>query len=590
MSGLQLTPTQIYRLAMNSVYSATKDLEVVSANLLSPDSFLDTHSLPGSALENLTQAIDAEGWLLQKQVQLASTETTPALTSQLSNRCLTAQPEFRWHMDEPSGNSLDPNIGGDRYASQINSYLFEGLFKMEGAHVVRALAEDYEVSDDGKTWTIYLRHDGKWSDGVSVTAHDFEFSWKRTVAPKTASQSSDVLYVIKNAREINNGSQELAALGVTAVDDFTLVIQLNKPAAGFLYELAGTPFFPVPKHVVEREGEKWIQKHVSNGPYVVKKYEYGQYISMEKNPYYHEKDKILIDRMTVDFIVDSDITRRLYDDSDAVNRPNISAELTPDQVIALQNRGDLHVIHSPTLGLIAFNLKKYPFNTDGGASLRRAISLAIDRNRITKHNIKMGTSAYSVIHPDSEMTAQYKRMEGNFYDPEESERLLSESGFPRGNGLQPLNFVITATSSNRTMAEVIQRQLKEVGIPLEITAVEWNSAKALVDSGDFHLFYFGITNSPPTIDKDLGNYVTNRPTNNGHFENRRYDELYGKATSVGDTSTRFGYYREMEKILLDEVPITPIVYGSKAFLINPSVAGIRWFFGLHDASHACFVK
>ena len=182
--------------------------------------------------------------------------------------------------------TLDPHTSTGVWEDRIQSDLFMGLTQSAAdGSTMPGVAERWEVSADGLTWTFHLR-ESYWSDGVPVTADDFVFSLRRVLDPKTASEYASLIFIIKGGQAINEGKAPLESLGVRALDPRTLQIELNNPAA-FLPELTKHHIlYPVPKHVVEREGPSWVRpgKMVSNGPYMLVDWKLGDHLKTVKNP------------------------------------------------------------------------------------------------------------------------------------------------------------------------------------------------------------------------------------------------------------------------------------------------------------------
>ena len=158
----------------------------------------------------------------------------------------------------PEPNTMDPTLNSINVVSSYILHAFEGLTKIDSNNNVRpGMAETWEISDDGLVYTFHIRNNAKWSDGKPVTAHDFEYSWKRAVDPNTAAEYSYMMEIVKNAKEINAGNMDYNSLGVRAIDDYTFEVQLENPAIYFIDFIASTVvFMPVRKDIIEKYGDK----------------------------------------------------------------------------------------------------------------------------------------------------------------------------------------------------------------------------------------------------------------------------------------------------------------------------------------------
>ncbi|MCA9541119.1 MAG: peptide ABC transporter substrate-binding protein, partial [Myxococcales bacterium] len=198
---------------------------------------------------------------------------------------------FRRSLGEPE--YLDPGLCSESEGGIVTQDTFEGLYQYGPTHKewMPGVAESYEVSADGRTWTFKLRQNAKWSDGKPVTAHDFEWSWKRVLDPATASRYAAILWVLEGAREYNQSPEGPARaalrdkVGVKAVDDFTLEVKLVAPTPYFLQLAAFYTYAPVPRHVIEKFGDKWARPEniVSNGPWKMVEWKSQQQIVAERN-------------------------------------------------------------------------------------------------------------------------------------------------------------------------------------------------------------------------------------------------------------------------------------------------------------------
>ena len=198
-------------------------------------------------------------------------------------------------MLETEVQSLDPQIATDGTSFEVIADYTDGLMQMDAdGAAVPAIAETYDISEDGKTYTFHLR-DAKWSNGDPVTAHDFVFAFQRAVDPKTAYPYSWYMEIptIINASDIIAGKKPADTLGVKAVDDHTFEVQLEKAVPYFVSMLSLTTTFPVPKKVIEKFGDKWTQpgNMVSNGAYVLKDWVVNERVAVERNPNYWNNGK-----------------------------------------------------------------------------------------------------------------------------------------------------------------------------------------------------------------------------------------------------------------------------------------------------------
>ncbi len=286
--------------------------------------------------------------------------------------------------EEP--NSLDPALSHDIAGLKMLMHVFEGLVNYDprDASPAPAAAESWDVSADGKIWTFRLRP-ALWSNGDPVTAHDFVYAWRRAVDPKTLSRYADRMYVVKGARAVNLGEAPPETLGVRAADDRTLVVELEHPAPYFLELACLNIFYPVHRVTVEKLGREWTRPKnmVHNGPYRIVSWAINDRKIFQKNPRYRAAGEVKLDRFVFMGERDDAVAWRLYQAGICHwlfrAPPDLAGMLadSPDHVSGPYNAVYFYV----------FNLRKKPLDDP---RVRRALSLAIDRRKITERIVKGG--------------------------------------------------------------------------------------------------------------------------------------------------------------------------------------------------------
>ena len=293
---------------------------------------------------------------------------------------------------EPS--TLDPAKSSTSPEANVQLQLFDGLVRLDDkGEPEAALAKRWTVSNDGTTYTFHLRPDLKWSNGEPLTAHDFEYAWKRILDPSTGSDSAYMLYVLKNGEAFNNGKADRDDVGVEAVDDETLVVTLEHPTAYFLKLLASHGYYPVNKNAVEKN-ENWgnnAETIVSNGPYKLLSWQHNGELNFVKNENYWDADEVVTKTMNWP-ISESQSTRLTLvegGEADMMVEPPVADQQR------LEEAGLLHI--GPMLGnyYYLFNVKAEPFTNP---DVRKAFSMVINRKEIVKNIVKGGKEeAYAFV-------------------------------------------------------------------------------------------------------------------------------------------------------------------------------------------------
>lgn len=407
-------------------------------------------------------------------------------------------------------DKLDPalNSSVDGGCLAVNS--FEGLFNYDAdGKVAPSLADSYEVSEDGLTYTIKMKSDLKWSDGAPLTAKDFEYSWKRAADPAT---TADYSYLYDVFAKGDDG-----VISVTATDDTTITCTLAAPCAYFLELLAFPTFMPVPQASVEAANADgttpgaWCQEagFVSNGAYTLKTWNHNESMVYVKNPNYYDAANIKVEQLNVMLSADDTAIYAAYqsDDLDFIDT------VSNDEVKNLINTPECHVV--PQLGTYysAFNVKSPLFDgltVEQAANMRKAINLLIDRDYIVQNIGQCGQVLANTFIPpvmgngsgeefrtnDEDYTypdeANVGYFDPNKVDTEKAIELLETCGYTFDDAGMlstdtPLSmtYLTNNAEGNVKIGEAIQQDLAAVGIELKVQQEEWNVFLESRKSGNF---------------------------------------------------------------------------------------------------------
>ena len=481
---------------------------------------------------------------------------------------------------------LDPGLSSGKLDTDILNNLFEGLteYNPKDSSPIPAVATHWTVSPDGKTYTFFLRNDAKWSDGSPVTAHDFEYSWKRALDPKPASRYAFILYYLKNGEAFNKGEiQDSKKIGVEAIDDDTLKVTLKNPTPFFPNLLSFKTFRPVKQSVVEKYGEKWSLsgQSVSNGPYMLKSWVPQNEIVLVKNPYYWDKSNVAIDNVKFFPIEDVSTAIKKYEAGEL----DVVLELPGTLLPSFKDRPDFHIFAGNMNYFYIFNVKKPPFDN---AKLRQAFAMAVDRKTLTDFIMKGTKKPMGHIVPDG-MPGYQSPYEISF-DPKRAKQLLAESGFPDPTKLPPIELVYNTDVNHKAIAESIQQMWKtHLGVTVSLRNMELKTLLKTKAEGDYQMAREGWVGDYLDPNTFLEIFIGNSPINFSRWANEKYDSILSQAAGETDPGKRLKLLGTAEKILLEEAPIIPIFSESKTFLIKPKVEG---FYGnlmnVHPAKFMSF--
>lgn len=487
----------------------------------------------------------------------------------------------------PEPDSIDPALNTAIDASNYIYHAFEGLTKLDkdGVTIVNAEAKDIKESSDGKTYTITLRDDLKWSDGQPVKASDYVYAWQRVVDPKTGSEYNYIMDPVLNATDIYTGkNKDVTALGVKAVDDKTLEVKLASPTAYFKQLLSFAAFFPVRKDTIEKNGDKWTQDpktYITNGAYMMKSWDHKDNLTFVKNPNYYDKDKITND--TIKFVLLEDDAAQLAAYQN--NELSFIDSMPTEEIQAWTSKPDYHKI--PRLGTTYTYMSTItkPFDN---VKVRQAFSLAVDREYLATKAVKPALNPLTGFVPsgvsDADASQEFRKVGGDFFatsaadyekNVAKAKQLLAEAGYPDGKGFPAVEYLYNEGGNNKAIAEGLQNMWKTaLNVNVTLTAQEWKVLIKTRNSGAYQLARGGWVadyNDPMTF---MDIFVTGGGNNDAKWSNKDYDALIQKAKSTDDQKVRMQAMHDAEKILIDQSPIIPMMSDQDIYLQNENLKGV----------------
>ncbi|HEX6866646.1 MAG TPA: peptide ABC transporter substrate-binding protein [Caulobacteraceae bacterium] len=485
--------------------------------------------------------------------------------------------------------TLDPHKATGTWEDRILSDMLVGLVQDDASgKPIPGMAERWETSADGLTWTFHLR-EAVWSDGVPVTADDFVFSLRRILNPATASEYASLLYFIKNAQPVNEGKMPPEALDVEAPDAKTLVIHLEHPAP-YLLELAKhQTMYPAPKHAVETWGDAWVRPghYLSNGPYLLKEWRLGDYIHLVKNPKFYDADTVCVDEVYYYPTNDAISAER------RVKRGELDAntDIQSNRIAFLKEEIPDYVRVHTYLGVtyLAFNTN-LPKLKD--KRVREALSMAIDREFITRKLLRGGQEpAYTFVPPGvanyNSATPPHWASWSLAKRQAEARRLLAEAGYTPDH---PLHIEIKHRNTPDPMLYMpaVQADWKEIGVDVQLLQEETQIAYA-----DYRVRNFDVADAGWIADyNDAMSFLylqqsSTGPQNYGDYKNPAYDALLLKADNEPDARVRAGYLAQAEAMMLEDAPVAPIYFAVNKNLVNPRITG--WVDNIIDQHRSRFL-
>jgi oligopeptide transport system substrate-binding protein len=476
--------------------------------------------------------------------------------------------------------TIDPARVEGRPESNLTVELFEGLVTQDAnGKVMGGVAEKWESKDGGKVWVFTLRKNAKWSDGSAVTASDFEYGFKRNVDPKTASyyswylgKASNVL----NATAIVEGKKQPSELGVKAINDTTLQITLEHPVAYLVSTLIHGSLMPQPRKLIEKFGDKWTDPAniVGNGPFKLAERVVNERIVMVRNPHYWNNPKTVIEQVTFLPIVNQSAEYQRY----RANAIDMTTDggVPADQVAQIRKEITDELALWPQLGSYYYNYN-FKLKIFEDVRVRKALSLAINRDVITKQILNTGeVSAYGMT-PD--IADGYKPIVNDWQKLPQAEReaqakqLLLDAGYSASH---PLKFPLlyNTNEQHKKVALAIAAMWKRLGaVEVDLVNQEWKTFLDSRNRGDFVLTrgaWVADYNEASTM---IDVFHSKHGSNDGKYNNPKYDEIIDKAKITLDAGERTKLYQAAEQILAQDFPAIYLYHYSNRRLIKPWVKG-----------------
>lgn len=457
--------------------------------------------------------------------------------------------------------SQDPRIGGDGESRIILRMLFEGLMRVnnKGA-LIPGIAESVDISADSKRYIFKLRK-SYWSNGDIVLAYDFEYAWKTSLSPHFKTPFAYLFYPIKNAKEAKEGRVSIDEIGVKAIDDFTLEVNLSHVAPYFLTLTAQTLYSPI-NHRIDKIHPNWPlleqDAYVCNGAFRLKKNSSAHGYELVKNQLYWDAEDIKIDQVNI-LKTSSHQAYQLFkqNEIDWLGYP-IVVQTHP---IFSPGENDEFISFSPNgVYWYVFNTMRFPFHN---SKLRRAFSYAISRSQLINLISREGRPALSPLpeshaqKPNALLLDVQKQKALELFESALKELGLTRQTFPL------ISLTYLQETYRKEIAEILKKQWEEFfGIHIREEAhEEWESFFKKMTQGEFQL---GGMNWSPWFDDPI--YTLNAfkrandPINFPKWENHEYQQLLDLADHEVDNTKRLHLLAQAEEILLEEMPVIPLVY------------------------------
>jgi oligopeptide transport system substrate-binding protein len=481
---------------------------------------------------------------------------------------------------EPEG--LDPHIVTGVPEHHILTALFEGLVGMDSSDLspIPGVAERWEESDDGLVYTFYLREDAKWSNGDPVVAGDFLYAWQRILSPNMASEYGYMLYSMKNAREFAEGTiSDFSQVGARAIDDRTVEVTLSNKTPYFLQLHIHYSWYPVHQATIEKFGAMddritpWTRPEnmVSNGAFVLTRWEPNNVIETRKSDQYWNKDTVGLRGVNFYPVTNERTEERMF----LAGELHMTENVHVSRVAVFKEQSPELIRLDPWIGSYFYrvNTQREPFDDP---RVRRALAMAIDRDSITTYILKGGETTGGTLTPPN--VNGYTAEANISFDPEAARVLLADAGYGDGVDFPAFTILYNTSEKHKIIAVAIQQMWKtHLGVNVTLENQDWKVYLASTSNSnmDYDVARAGWIGDFVDPVNFLECFTSDNGNNRTGWSNLEYDGYLNASISADTQAERFALFQKAEAILAEEVPVIPIYHYTRPFLLAPEVKNFQ---------------
>ena len=512
------------------------------------------------------------------------------------------------------GNNYDVQDMGWRWMmAACYSGLYRNVADEEGEHFILDGAESVDVSEDGTVYTFHLRQDAKWSDGEPVTAHDYEYGWKRLLDPQYGYDYASFVFNIVGAEEYNSGSGSVDDVKAVALDDYTFEVTLKQADPTFEAKLVSTPLYPTREDIAEAAGDQWGKDWtlcVYNGPFCMTGLVEDNQMTWTKNEYYWDAENTHLDTINWYLVAEDSTAATMFENGeldvlqtsgDYSRKYQSEAEAGNIQMITADYPGTVYLAFDHANGGSSGLM--------GNVKIRKALAYSINREEMIEAVYGRYVPAYGFISPaitldgesyreqvEEPMLAEYNEYAG---DNEALQALFQEGLQELGMDTDLSKVTVTYLSYGSTVEDDAFREYlqqtwqQNLGITVELNTVgDYSLFTAERDAGNFDVYYGGwYSDYNDPLDYLATMKTGDFPSVSGNYSSEEYDSLIDSLSGEGDNAKRLEIYSQAEQVLFDDCALIPLYYSTKEYFVQNWVKDFRWSsFGASQEFYITYIE
>jgi oligopeptide transport system substrate-binding protein len=463
--------------------------------------------------------------------------------------------------------TLDPAISADTVSHSYVMQVFSGLLRLdEELEVVPDIAEKWQESQDGRTYTFYLRQGVKFYDGREVLAEDFKYSWERACNPETGSRTAATyLGDIVGVQNVLEGETTQIS-GVKVLSDYVLEVTIDAPKAYFPCKLTYPTTFVVDSDNVQ-SGQDWWRQPGGTGPFVLEEWISGDVLVLKRNEHYYA-ELAKVERVVFHLLAGMPMVMYERDEIDVTSVYQNYIDMVEDTASSFNSEREL----TPELSFyyVGFNNEKAPFDD---VNIRRAFCHAVDKERIISLILRgMVTEAEGILPPG--MPGYNAGLEGLDFDLQKAEELIAASKYGDPANFPPITITVPGYGNNISeyLGAIIEDWRKNLGVEVSVRQLESDNFMYHLKEERDEVFMLGWVADYPDPYNFLDDLFHSGSENNSFsYNNPEVDELLAAAAIEQDAALRLSMYQQIEQQIVDEAPCLPFSFGMNYILVKPYV-------------------